>query len=601
MVHMQLKVSALILLLVSTAPTTGFAVSPNPDRAADLRKQAEAVGKDAEGFAAQAAKAPGELAESAVHAATVCREVAGVLEALATAVGIGVNQEEAIETANASLTECRKRQTAAVERLTIRQAIAALQPGDATIESLIKTTPESLKPLLDALLSAKKRARAAGSMVHDSIAPEANLSVVEALRDAWIRAQNDLTLASRAVNDASERARLSTRPGADRPVAVAKLAEIAARDEELLNAHAAVLSATLEARLVERKRAYAADAYAGTTWATLTSLTLEQAQAWAALERAPVETTHHGDWSVFHALTTVSPEVAEVLAQPEGRLSFKDLSELSPADWGLLQKTKRLSLNGLTDLSTAVAAALAKHPPIPRFGQADLQLNGLRKLSPQAAEALSRHEGMIQLYGLDVLDSVPLAGKLARQWGELRLEIKQLTPEIASELAKHRGYEKTFPRMNYHGRTDGAISVLRLDNIESLTAETAEALSAHEGVLVLNGLASLEPEVAVALAKRTGNRKSNRPGTLVLNGLKTLSAESATALAAFTGELVLKAIRELSPAAAAALAKHPGRLHLTGLTRLSPECLATLQTHKNLLLPSPLPLTAANQTPKFQE
>jgi hypothetical protein len=224
---------------------------------------------------------------------------------------------------------------------------------------------------------------------------------------------------------------------------------------------------------------------------------------------------------------------------------------------------------------------------------ADLRLNGLKKISPEAAEALSRHEGMVQLYGLEELNSVPLARKLARQWGELRLHIVRLSPEIAVELARHRGYEQTFPRMNYHGRGDGAVSVLRLDNIASLTPETAEALAVHEGVLVLNGLTTLQPAVAASLARRIGNAKTKRPGTLVLNGLKTLSTESAHALAAFTGEVALKAITELTPETATALARHTGRLHLTGLTQISPETHAALKVHPNLLLPRPLPLTAA--------
>jgi hypothetical protein len=121
-------------------------------------------------------------------------------------------------------------------------------------------------------------------------------------------------------------------------------------------------------------------------------------------------------------------------------------------------------------------------------------------------------------------------------------------------------------------------------------------------VLVLNDLTSLPPAVATSLAKRVGNSQAvrangssltaKRTGTLVLNGLETLSTESATALSAFTGELVLKALTELTPDTAAALAKHPGRLHLTGLTKLNPETHAALQAHKNLLLPRPLPLTA---------
>jgi hypothetical protein len=300
----------------------------------------------------------------------------------------------------------------------------------------------------------------------------------------------------------------------------------------------------------------------------LTALTVEQARA--VMEKKPATLySIDGAFANFDALTTLTPEVAEVLVKHEGSLSF----------------------NSLTNLMPETAAVLAKHAPVKQFGYADLRLNGLKTLSPKAAEALAAHQGKVLLYSLEKLDSIPLAQKLARQWGELRLGVRELSPPIAAELAKHRGTDedRTRPGVILR-RQDGAASVLRLDNITSLSPETAEALAAHEGVLVLNDLTSLAPDVAASLAKRLGNRKTKRHGTLVLNGLETLSTDSATALAAFTGELVLKAIPELKPDTAAALAKHQGRLHLTGLTKLSPETHAALQDHQNLLLPRPLPV-----------
>jgi hypothetical protein len=312
----------------------------------------------------------------------------------------------------------------------------------------------------------------------------------------------------------------------------------------------------------------------------LTTLNVEQARKVMARKPNMLHSSD-GGFGSFDALTTLTPEVAEVLVSYDGALS----------------------LNGITELSPETAAVLAQHPPMKQFGYADLRLNGLKTLSPRAAEALAAHQGKVLLYSLEKLVSIPLAQKLARQWGELRLGITELSPPIAAELAKHRGTDedKTRPGVIFR-RQDGAASVLRIDNLSSLSPETAEALAAHEGVLVLNGLTSLPPAIAASLAKRTGNSnavRSNgssltakRTGTLVLNGLETLSIESATALSAFTGELVLKAINELPPDTAAALANHQGRLHLTGLTKISTETHAALQRHANLLLPRPLPLTA---------
>jgi hypothetical protein len=302
---------------------------------------------------------------------------------------------------------------------------------------------------------------------------------------------------------------------------------------------------------------------------TIATLTPEQAAEWAALKNPPMESTIDGGWAALDSLTTLTPEVAELIVKPE----------------------RALSLNGLTELPPALASVLAKHAPGKIFGLGDLRLNGIKSLSPPAAEALASHKGKVLLYGLETLDSVPLARKLAGQWGELRLGIKTLSPKIASELAKHRGTEedRTRPGVVFR-RQDGAASILRLDELEALTPETAESLAAHEGVLVLNGLTSLPPDVAAALAKRTGNSKTNRTGTLVLNGLSSLSAQSASAIAAFPGELVLKAISVITPETAAALARHKGRLHLTGLTELSASSEEALKSHPNLLLPRPLPL-----------
>jgi len=312
----------------------------------------------------------------------------------------------------------------------------------------------------------------------------------------------------------------------------------------------------------------------------LTTLTVEQAREVMA-KKPGIVGSADGSFANFDALTTLTPEVAEVLVKHEGALS----------------------LNGLTEISPETAAALAKHAPAKQFGYADLRLNGLKTICLKAAEALAAHQGKVLLYSLEKIDSIPLALKLARQWGELRLGITELLPPVAAELAKHRGTDedKTRPGVILR-RQDGAASVLRIDNLSSLSPETADALAAHEGVLVLNDLTSLPHAVAVSLAKRTGNSnavRSNgssltakRTGTLVLNGLETLSTESAAALAAFTGELVLNAITELPPATAAALAQHKGRLHLTGLTKISTETHTALQRHANLLLPRPLPLTA---------
>jgi hypothetical protein len=300
----------------------------------------------------------------------------------------------------------------------------------------------------------------------------------------------------------------------------------------------------------------------------LTALTVEQAREIAAGKPRSV-TELYGTFVCFDALTTLTPDVAEVLVKIDKPLSF----------------------NGLIELSAETAAILAAHPPAAKSGamaaktgRADLRLNGIKHLSAPAAEALAAHRGKVLLHSLEKLDSLALAQKMSCEPGELRLGLKELSPAIAAELAQNRG-EEVYRNQSGGGRRDGAPSILRLDNLESLTPEAAEALASHEGVLVLNGLTTLDPSVAASLAKRVGNRKLGHKGTLALNGVTALSPVAAAALATFPGELVLKGVTEMSAETAAALAKHEGRLHLTGLTTMSPATRAALQSHPDVLLP----------------
>jgi len=218
----------------------------------------------------------------------------------------------------------------------------------------------------------------------------------------------------------------------------------------------------------------------------------------------------------LNELKSLSPEVATVLAGYEGELS----------------------LNGLETLSPEVAAALARHPASARFAIADISLNGLTRLTPETAAALAAHQGAVALKGLQALDSLPLAQKLARQWGELELNgLTTLTPEIAAILATNEGVlvDRTRPGVELH-RADHAPSVLRLDNLPTLDASTAQALAKQKGILVLNGLTALAPAAATALVKHQGR--------LYLTGLTSLSHESRAALRGHPEIVLPEALRD---------------------------------------------------------
>jgi hypothetical protein len=261
--------------------------------------------------------------------------------------------------------------------------------------------------------------------------------------------------------------------------------------------------------------------------ATLTSLSVEQAREVAGRKWYPLLR--------FDALVTLDPDAAAELAAHDGRICFAALAELSPE----------------------AARALAVHKPMKGFGQFDLEFRTLRHITPETAAALAAHVGNLRLPALERLDSPELARKLAGQWGELKVGVTELSPEIAAILATNEGVfeDRTRPGVVTR-RADQSRSVLWFAALKHVEPAVAVSLAAHQGVLVLNELTELSPEAAAALARRKG-------GSLILNGLEGLSPETAAALAAYDGEIAIKALRDLSPEVASALAAHRGRLHLS--------------------------------------
>ena len=256
----------------------------------------------------------------------------------------------------------------------------------------------------------------------------------------------------------------------------------------------------------------------------IASLTVEQAREYAT-RKAPLQ---------FNALAAIDPAAAAELAKHEGTICFTALTELSPE----------------------AARALAAHKPTKGFGQFDLEFRTLRQITPETAAALTAHVGNLRLPALERLGSPELARKLAGQWGELKVGVTELAPEIAAILATNEGVfeDRTRPGVVLQ-RADKDRSVLWFAGLKTLESASAVALTGHQGVLVLNQLTELSPEAAAALARRKG-------GSLILNGLERLSPETAAALAAYDGEIALRGLRDPSPEAATALAAHRGRLHL---------------------------------------
>lgn len=142
--------------------------------------------------------------------------------------------------------------------------------------------------------------------------------------------------------------------------------------------------------------------------------------------------------------------------------------------------------------------------------------------------------------------TVEQAKELLKKPNTLRVDVTDLSPEVAAVLATYKGE-------------------LRFDALATLSPETAAALATRSSLIDLPKISTLTPAVARALA--------TTKGSLNLPGIKVLSTDVAKELAAHTGQLAL-GVTELSDETAAALAKHGGNLRLDQLKSLTSLVLA---------------------------
>lgn len=175
-------------------------------------------------------------------------------------------------------------------------------------------------------------------------------------------------------------------------------------------------------------------------------------------------------------------------------------------------------------------------------------------LSDEAAEVLAGLPARsLQLPRLTVLNSVPLARTLSDNG--ITVELNGLTT-LTPEIAQALARPKTGPALYLNGLT-------------ALSDEAAKALSDHDGNLFLDGLTAISDNAAQSLAQRGG--------LLSLNGLKTLSDDAAYAFAKHIGgphDLDKEFVRE---GRVLGLIRPVSYLHLKGLTELSPKAAARLK------------------------
>lgn len=265
-------------------------------------------------------------------------------------------------------------------------------------------------------------------------------------------------------------------------------------------------------------------------------------------------------------VTAVSPEVCRVFVEhPIG----VDLSVLKAIDEPLARVLAgcrgRLVLNGMVQLSDQCAAVLAECP-------GDLSLSGLselrsvslaKKLASQQSPTVLPRVTSLPLAVADALGaarSVPVLGNLEAL--ESRL--------LASRFANRNGEDLTFAALRRLSAEAAAGLAefpcdLRLPALTSLDVPVAQALGAHQGVLVLDNVNTIQPEALAALLK-------NR-GTVGLSGLQTLGhpvpPEVLQAIRTHEGMLGLDGLQDLSPAVAKAIHDHRGAVTLTGLHRVA--------------------------------
>ena len=280
----------------------------------------------------------------------------------------------------------------------------------------------------------------------------------------------------------------------------------------------------------------------------------------AALAKSQAETV----W--LHSVTSVSPEAAESLVKLPGHLFLTSLAELEsvPLAEKLVARPGALSFPYLTTISPEIAAVLAKN-------ERSLTLAGLTDVSLDVQEKLAEAVGSLSLPNLTSLDSLPLAKKLAASvvllpelkklsaeqaelllgakgqgsfWGGIYLPLSAVTPEVANVLAA----------------TPSTVNLTLVGN-DPLPDAVLRTLLRSRLRLSLRDLEELNAGqirvVAEELADRTVRPGVVESASLSLPNLKKLdSALLAETLAKANG-FYFPGVTEISPEAAAALGSLP--------------------------------------------
>ena len=237
-------------------------------------------------------------------------------------------------------------------------------------------------------------------------------------------------------------------------------------------------------------------------------------------------------------LTTLSTDIAEILAKFPGKLWFPRLETLSREAAAALGKHRKAIDLGAAHISPDVAEILLRH-------DGPIGLTSVRKLAPGVGDILARHKSEVRLE-LDEIDSVSLARKLFSEPNAPSsvVNLRTMSPAIATEYA----------RRNPWG----------LKHLDSLSLEAAKELAKGNHYIDFPAITKLSPELATALTERTR--------AVYLSGLKSLDGPGAVAVAE-------------------ALASTPAPVYIDYLERVSAPALAALRKKATIKIPPDEKLT----------
>lgn len=226
---------------------------------------------------------------------------------------------------------------------------------------------------------------------------------------------------------------------------------------------------------------------------------------------------------VVVGLTSLSTEIAEILAKFRGSLCFPRLETLSLNAAAALDKHRRPLDLGPARITPDVAEVLLRH-------DARIGLTGVKRLDPGVGDILARHKSEVVLF-LDEIDSASLARKLFSESNrDASVEnLRTMSPEIAAEYARQDpGYLRCLDRLSVEAARELAKGNLeiKLPAVTKLSPELATALTDRTDAVYLRGIKALDGPDAVAVAEAL----ASTPAPIWMTSLERVSAPALAAL-----------------------------------------------------------------------